>query len=56
MYGLPPARFGSLARVEIYVNSEKEGKIEKVYLEGNLKPQAAPPCTPPPPPPPPEKK
>ena len=40
MYGKPPAQLGQgpLARVELYVNSEKEGKVERIYLEGNLKP------------------
>lgn len=47
MYGKPPSQFGKLARVEMYVNSEKEGKIEKVYLEGNLKPEEMLMCTPP---------
>jgi hypothetical protein len=30
---------GQLARVELFVNNEKEGKVQKVYLEGNLDPQ-----------------
>ena len=41
MYGKPPAQLGQgqLARVELYVTSEKEGKLERICLEGNLKPQ-----------------
>jgi hypothetical protein len=57
VYGRPPARFGQgeLARVEMFVNEEKEGKLQRVYLEGNLNPNLpAPACgirpLPPPPP------
>ena len=40
MYGKPPAQLGQgqLARVEMYVTSEKEGMLERIHLEGNLKP------------------
>lgn len=54
MYGRPPARFGqgALARIEMFIDNEKDGKIQKIYLEGNLDPQSIPlRCEPPPPPP-----
>lgn len=55
MYGHPPARFGQgeLARVEMYVDAEKEGKLQTVYLEGNVDPRRVVElgCKPMPPPP-----
>jgi hypothetical protein len=40
VYGHPSAQFGQgqLARVEIFVDSEKSGKLQRVYLEGNVDP------------------
>jgi hypothetical protein len=61
VYGRPAARFGQgeVARVEMFVDSEKEGRVQRIFLEGNLDPRLLrdlppPPCVPPPPPP--EKK
>jgi hypothetical protein len=41
VYGQPAARFGigELARVEMYVNTEKDGEVQRIYLEGNIDPQ-----------------
>jgi hypothetical protein len=41
VYGRPAARFGQgdLARVEMYVDSEKDGNVQRIYLEGNVDPQ-----------------
>ena len=38
MYGRPRTQvgFGELGRVEIFVNDEKIGKVEKIYLDANL--------------------
>ena len=40
MYGHPAARFGQgrLARIEMFVDAEKSGKVQRVYLEGNVDP------------------
>ncbi len=60
MYGHPAARFGQgqLARIEMFVNTEKDGKVQRVYLEGNVDPTRVIElgCKPlPPPQPPPDK-
>jgi hypothetical protein len=57
VYGRPAAQLGQgeLARVEMYVDNEKDGKVQRIYLEGNLDPQRTltqPACGLRPPPPP----
>jgi hypothetical protein len=51
---------GAIARIEMYVDAEKSGKVQRVYLEGNVDPTRVPelgckPVPPPPPPPPGDK-